>query len=186
MQSGVSISSSSPTEFAALTDMCGVSDSVDWTTQIGGATWPQVFPTVDGVFGANASCHINDIKDGTSNTLAVGEVTGGGVGSQQGDFWALSNLQDTAEGINGPHTAPAGKYPLASSSITPADLAGFASFHPGGCNFAMCDGSAHFISQNVAQSILAALTTRNGPSPYNMANNPSKVFSPEALISGPP
>jgi prepilin-type N-terminal cleavage/methylation domain-containing protein len=182
---GVPISGSTPNEFAAITDMCGVSDSVEWMTSDN--AWPRRFSEVDGIFGANQSCTVAEITDGTSNTLAVGEVTGGGVGSRLGNFWATWNLQDTAEGINGPHTTPGGVYPPDVGGVgTGSDWAGFASFHSGGCNFAVADGSVHFLSQNIAQSILAALTTRNGPSSSNITNYPGKVFSPEPLVSGPP
>lgn len=182
---GIPISGSTPNELAAMSNICAVSDSVTWMTLASDS--PRKFPEVDGVFGDDQSCTVADIKDGTSNTLMVGEVTGAGAGSKRGNFWATFNLQDTAEGINGPHTAPGGTYPSdASGPGTASDSAGFASFHSGGCNFLVADGSTHFVSQNIAQSVLAGLTTRNGPSSSNIANYPSKVFSPEPLISGPP
>ena len=37
---------------------------------------------------------------------------------------------------------------------------GFSSFHPGGCNFVMADGSVHFIKKNISSNTLRALTTR--------------------------
>ena len=42
---------------------------------------------------------------------------------------------------------------------------GYASWHPGGCHFTLADGSAHFLSQNIDQNLLRALTTRSGPGP---------------------
>ncbi len=182
---GIPISSATPNEFAALGNMCGVSDSVEWMTP--NNTRPRKFPEVDGVFGANDSCEMAKIVDGTSKTLAVGEAAGGGDGSKVGNFWATWNLKDTIEGINGPKTAVGGKYPSdAAGPGTASDSAGFSSWHSGGCHFVLADGSVHFVSQDIAQSVLAALTTRNGPSPSNITNYPSKVFSPEAAISGPP
>ena len=174
--------SSDPSYLAGRTDMAGVSDSVDWSIGSAGISTPEKFPAVDGVLGADVPCTIADIKDGTSNTLMIGEVTGEGVGTQQGHFWTSYDLLDTANGVNGADTVPGGSYP----PINGRYLTGFASFHPGGCNFALADGSVSFISQNVAQAVLAALTTRDGPSSRNVTQFPGKVFSPEVMISGPP
>jgi prepilin-type N-terminal cleavage/methylation domain-containing protein/prepilin-type processing-associated H-X9-DG protein len=50
------------------------------------------------------------------------------------------------------------------SAWTPRDerLSAFGSGHPGGANFAFCDGSAHFISDNIDQITYQALSTRQG------------------------
>jgi prepilin-type processing-associated H-X9-DG protein len=144
--------------------------------------WPRLFPEADGIMGAIVPCTIADIKDGTSNTLAIGEVTGKGPGTYVGDFWTAANLLSTKDGINGPFTVPGGAYP--SGLNGGMYQTGFASCHPGGCNFAICDGSVTFLSQNIAQPVLAALTTRNGPSASNIAKY--GIPSTEPVISGPP
>lgn len=142
---------------AAMTDMCAVVDSVKWMS--GSTTWPRQFPEVNGVFGANQGCSINDIHDGTSNTLMVGEVTGPGSGKHQGHFWSSWNILSTKDGINGPFTVPGGTYPSGKCGFV---YTGFASYHPGGCHFVMADGSVHFLSHSIAADVLAALTTRSG------------------------
>ena len=114
----------------------------------------------------------------------VGEVAGAGQGTYRGHIWAGVNILPTIDGINGPSTAPGGTYP--SDAQGWLYVTSYASYHPGGCNFALADGSVTFLSQNIAQNILGALTTRNGPSSSNMTKHPSQVFSPEVLISGPP
>jgi prepilin-type N-terminal cleavage/methylation domain-containing protein/prepilin-type processing-associated H-X9-DG protein len=179
---GIWITGSKPAPHCAPADMAGVSDSYEWSYQDLGCPWPILYPQVDGIFGCNRCCTIADIKDGTSNTLAVGEVTGMGKGTYIGFFWCSWNLQDTHDGINSPFcTAPGGKYP--PGILGPA-LAGFASFHPGGCHFLLADGSVSYLSQNIAGGVLSALTTRAGPSPTNIAKY--HVPTTEILISGPP
>jgi prepilin-type processing-associated H-X9-DG protein len=43
-----------------------------------------------------------------------------------------------------------------------ADAKGFVSFHPGGANFAFCDGSVHFLKQSISMPTYCALGSRNG------------------------
>ena len=45
------------------------------------------------------------------------------------------------------------------------DELGFSSYHPGGTQFLMADGSAHFVEETIYQDILAAETTRAGAEP---------------------
>ncbi len=148
-------------------NMAGVSDSTEWT-YLGsdGTWWAILFPEVDGILGGYEPCTIADIKDGTSNTLMVGEVVGLGPGTNVGPFWIAWNLQDTADGINSP---------------TGFACDGFASFHPGGCNFLLADGSVSFLSENITSAILKALTTRDG-----LNRRSYTVPKTEVLISGPP
>jgi len=168
----------------AMSNICGVSDSYDWTRD-SLHHWPRAFPNNDGVFGGNLPCSISDIKDGTSNTLMLGEMGGAGKGTYFGQAWVCFNISDTSDGINGPSTVVGGVY----GGYLPVDdyssyFAGFGSFHPGGCNFGLADGSVSFLSQNIAHSTLAALTTRDGPSPLNI--NANHAVSPEPLVSGAP
>jgi prepilin-type N-terminal cleavage/methylation domain-containing protein/prepilin-type processing-associated H-X9-DG protein len=162
-----------PSPDVGPSNMCGVSDTHDW----GGSASPLKFPGNDGVFGGNAPCSISDIKDGTSNTLAVGEATGKGPGTYFGQLWASDNLYDTAEGINGIHTVPGGVWPAG------ADFSGFSSFHPGGCNFVMADGSVSFLSQDISQNLLISLTTRDGTNRHNYS---ATAGTDPVLVSGPP
>jgi len=113
----------------------------------------------DGILMNRNAIRVAEIFDGTTNTLMVGEVTGGEPGSHQGPTWAAFVLRSTAGGINGAGSIPGeGEYYGSPEQS-------FSSYHPGGCHFAMADGSVHFITENIDPDILAALTTRRGGEP---------------------
>jgi hypothetical protein len=154
--------------------MCGVSDSREWTRSPD-YYWPLPFSRVNGVFGAVTSadykdfsykgCSLKKVTDGSSHTLIVGEVAGGGEANitsgpfagqalGYGHWWIAWNLLDTRDGINGPFTIPGG------GKWTRMTDTGFSSYHLGGCHFMMCDASVQFLSEDIAQSVLEALTTR--------------------------
>ena len=110
----------------------------------------------DGMLVNILPVRIRDVFDGTSNTLMVGEITGGESGSNEGQQWVHWNIFSTANGINGLGTIPGdGVYKNVQEFS-------FSSYHPGGCHFEMTDGSVHFISESIDSFVLAALTTRQG------------------------
>ena len=139
-------------------NMAGVADSVNWLCD---GSWPKFYGSgqymADGVMADRQPCRISDIRDGTSNTVMVGEVTGGGIGTYRGNIWVSWDITDTGKGINGGLTVPGGgTWP---GVLRAQWAAGFSSYHAGGCHFLLADGSVSFLSQNVAQGILTALTT---------------------------
>ena len=70
----------------------------------------------------------------------------------------MHNMRGTRDGINGPFTVPGGgHFDWYNGS--------FSSFHPGGCHFAIADGSVHFLSEYISSDVLAKLTTRAGGEP---------------------
>ncbi|WP_437227341.1 DUF1559 domain-containing protein [Planctomicrobium sp. SH661] len=92
------------------------------------------------------------VTDGTSNTLMLGEGTflgpnGGTNFAQWMGTWALAS---TVNGINMPN---ASAYYNGS---------GFRSYHTGGAQFAMVDGSVRFINNNVNLMTLSSLGTKAG------------------------
>lgn len=141
-----------PLEDLRQTNMAGVSDSSEWTCD---GTWGKQLAVADGVMAERHGCRIAQISDGTSNTLAIGEITGKGRGTYAGHFWPTWNLLGTRDGVNGPFTVPGG-VPAAWGFRT----TGFSSFHPGGCNFTFADGSVHFLTKSISSNALRALTTR--------------------------
>jgi prepilin-type processing-associated H-X9-DG protein len=92
------------------------------------------------VFRGTEPVGIKDIIDGASNTLLVGEV-------KASIPWMK------------PEDVDIKLYPSIGSA------GGFGSYHAGGAQFTMCDGSVRFISQSVAQPTLDALYTRDGNEP---------------------
>jgi len=105
---------------------------------------------------------INQIIDGTSNTLQFGDkhVPWGKFGQPPADYsmWDGLKLQGWGRGA-GPN------YPIAQSMTTPvaADPAPlpFGSYHPGVCQFVFVDGSVHVLSVNLDPIVLGHLAAIN-------------------------
>ena len=136
----------------AKTNILGVADSEDFTCDGYYPKWK-----ADGVLYNHCPVRIADITDGTSNTLMLGEVIPNTSADHSGAFWLSWAICDTHNGIN---------LPLRIPTTTPWDANnnGFASHHPGGCHFAMADGSVQFIGEAVSQAVLRSLTTRSSVS----------------------
>jgi prepilin-type N-terminal cleavage/methylation domain-containing protein/prepilin-type processing-associated H-X9-DG protein len=97
----------------------------------------------NGIFYASSSTRIRDVRDGTSNTIALGERTvldGDRTNPKKWPSWC------------GPGGLGIGS--TVSSSVArqmnhPTDMHSFSSDHPGGCQFCFVDGSVHFISETI-------------------------------------
>src|SRR5262245_61239985 len=139
-----------PKEDWALSNMAGVADSIDWTCD---GSWPKW--NANGMLFGKSRVKFQQIEDGSSHTLLVGEVIGIGPGTFEGFPWVTWNVLHTANPINyAVLHRPANVWRVAEMS--------FSSFHPGGCHFVNADASTHFINESISPSVLAALTTRKG------------------------
>ena len=138
------------------TNMVGVSDSVEW--RCGGINGRFPDPDANGVLRGWNVVAVRDVRDGTSSTLIVGEVTGSFSDTDEGWFWASTNILDASGGINGAHSVPGGDVfePFTWQKRYP-----FSSYHPAGCHFGLADGSSHFFSEDIDQMILERLAARN-------------------------
>jgi prepilin-type N-terminal cleavage/methylation domain-containing protein/prepilin-type processing-associated H-X9-DG protein len=122
----------------------------------GTKAWPVSSASLNGVLYYNSSVRISDIKDGTTNTLFVGErysldpnVDDAELGSWRGWAWTNYNsggdhLGDTSWPLNSP----------ASQIGTDSRKCNFGSGHPGGANFLLCDGSVRFMSTSFGAQIV--------------------------------
>jgi prepilin-type N-terminal cleavage/methylation domain-containing protein/prepilin-type processing-associated H-X9-DG protein len=132
--------------------------------------------TTTGVSYTGSNTKTSDISDGTSNTLYIGErpptpdnecgwwysISTVSVG---GPVLSVSSLRGFADGsVNLPDylSCPMGPYAYTRGDVNNICSANhFWSLHPGGSNFAFCDGSVRFLSYS-ADAILPALATRAG------------------------
>lgn len=98
-----------------------------------------------GVMYGNSAIPMRAIIDGTSSTVLFGERDGlGGAGTWIG----IADPQDP--GANGfGWVGGVVSVPMNSPTVEGFRDQGFASQHPGGSQFAFCDGSIHFISETI-------------------------------------
>ncbi len=112
------------------------------------------------------------VRDGLSNTIAVGEkrveeyrdASGtliDGVTQAQADGphyrWGFHSTRNTRSPMNGPLVSSWGNYD-----------ANFASEHPGGCNFLLGDGSVRFIAENINYDVYNILAARDSDKPVTL------------------
>jgi len=141
----------------------------------------------DGIFGKNYAYRIADVRDGTSNTLMVGE-TSRFVNEPASNFneWNRGPgafIDDVGSGIRMQvvaYTVP--KINAAQTGLSPSYLVdpfnwwnlavypqsfqegtfGFRSLHPGGANFLVGDGTVKFVKQTLNPTVYQALGTKAG------------------------
>jgi prepilin-type processing-associated H-X9-DG protein len=104
------------------------------------------------------SARFADVPDGLSNTFAVGECVGA--------FCITQNLLSqcwgtTAYPINYQNKSLAATLPTQANPRWDESI-GFRSFHPGGANFLLCDGSARFVREGIDGATYRAFASRDG------------------------
>ena len=141
---------------------------------------------LNGVIYPTSATRINSITDGTSNTLLASEIIIGldagatdqyAAGDRRGRIWnAFSGEQlfstalppntsspDYAFGCNQNFpAAPCVAAGVIAAGATTTYNQSARSYHPGGVNALLCDGSVVFVSNNVSTAVWLAAGSRNG------------------------
>jgi len=131
----------------------------------------------DGVLYPLSKVSFRDLRDGASNTIAVGEVAlslggwdqgainaggggggGGGGGASQGFGRSMLRWWSCAASCAKPGINP----PLTTCSGGCEQQFQFSSRHVGGAQFTLADGHTTFVSENINVTVLRALMTRAG------------------------
>jgi prepilin-type N-terminal cleavage/methylation domain-containing protein len=124
-----------------------------------------------GMFGANSKRKHGDLRDGTSNTIIVGERMGTGTinGQLRGTEAVIAGLLSLGGGnaeaaIVGSPTQPTGTLAVINpnNNNQSVNYGGFSSRHTGGAQFTLGDGSVRMISENINGTTFQALGTVAG------------------------
>jgi prepilin-type N-terminal cleavage/methylation domain-containing protein/prepilin-type processing-associated H-X9-DG protein len=170
---------------------------------VAGGTYPEASANgvgyQDGLFALNLWRSTADVRDGTSNTLAVGEsihvmlcgLDADPVGSAPGYYsaegspvgwcWGAGCDSETETGIEhqwslgrgSRSTANPINYTFTATQMQTAfsnDIP-FGSFHPGGAHFVFADGHVAFLGESMSTAVYQALSTIAGEEPISADSN---------------
>jgi len=104
------------------------------------------------------AARIRDIKDGTSNTIVIGECIGAMCITQN---WGTQSFGTTSHPINYQNDSLADNLPTQANPRWDESI-GFRSYHVGGAQFVLGDGSVRFISENIDGATYRGLASVNG------------------------
>jgi prepilin-type N-terminal cleavage/methylation domain-containing protein/prepilin-type processing-associated H-X9-DG protein len=113
-------------------------------------------PANAGSANINQKTHLSRIPDGTAHTFLLGETDfrpQGVSSTSMGGVWAYGYIG---------YTWGTTFHPFNKHNNTTTVYGAFRSEHPQGGNFAMVDGSVHYIHQSISHNLYRALSTRAG------------------------
>ena len=119
----------------------------------------------DGIFYISSSVRFRDVIDGLSNTIFVSEVIDSGGDADKLGGAGSDRKHCFSGGADGNPPTEMTEYLIAAESNDPIntyaeEAAG--SFHVGGAQFVMGDGSVRFLSENMSMTIYQSISTRAG------------------------
>lgn len=104
----------------------------------------------NGLLFLNSKVRFSDILDGSSYTFLIGEAPfeKGHLGWVSGTRWTLRN---TGTPLSSPWKQPAeaSDFGEGNETVDSLKVGGFSSYHTGGAQFVLADGSVHFVSQSI-------------------------------------
>jgi len=112
----------------------------------------------NGMFFGNSRIGFRNIRDGSSNTMLIGE--------RRNDLAPLTWV-GVIDGVDEPFARVVGATDNAPNG--PGNgLQDFRSYHPGGVNVGLADGSVQFVTDTVSDDVFQALGTRSGGEVVNL------------------
>ena len=150
------------------------------STRQGWGTWSIRVLDIPTLSSGGSGGNLRDFTDGTSNTILVGEVCSRTALYRKGKLIPLTDPEAQAQAISGSGTWPdlfkgdtwvagrlydgteTGNGGPCAINCSNSRTAGMYSWHTGGAQITLGDGSARFISENVSAYVLASLITRTG------------------------
>ena len=146
--------------------------------------WSPPSPSILAFFDGNRVTRTADIKDGTSNTMAMAEGLAGGINSYRGMAWGdgvcecviftelapNSRERDRCYPSGPPYECedlPEMNRPAEPGDGNSTDTCGSRSMHPGGVQVLLGDGACRFVNETIAIATWRALATIRGGEPIS-------------------
>jgi len=133
----------------------------DWNA----TTSRRTFNDLRGLLYGGSIHRMRDVTDGTSNTVVIGERDGGAVAGGSNvnvaAVWAGIGQQNNLRQTYQLFAIGSSKINDGGATVTASISQGVSSFHTGGAQFSLADGSVRFISENISQVTYVRLCQRD-------------------------